>query len=201
MKKTLHLGLIIILICLTFSVSYALYTFVKTLPELDGNVGHLEFSSELYKGQDFDFDGIIDIDESGEEIYNPLATGITLTNIYPSQVLTYRLNIQNTGSTIMSFKLELDEGISSNQNLKVFSIKCNDTPFFLYNVSSSNKIFYEYEGKILPNESTYVDIKITFETYDVLQENGINLTFEEYQTYQGISIPTTNLFNTVGVSV
>jgi len=93
------------LISLLFSVSlliisiFGWFTFKASKDNLIITTGNMEVSVILYKGQDFDKDGLLDVDENGNEIFNQVDTtqDNLIEGLSPNDYVTLKLQVDNIG--------------------------------------------------------------------------------------------------------
>lgn len=98
--------IVLSVILLIFSVSllvfsiFAWFTNRTTLSNLIITTGNVEVSALLYKWDDFDYDGILDIDQYGEEIFTEVDTSQSylVAGLNPGDTVTFTLYAENIGN-------------------------------------------------------------------------------------------------------
>lgn len=101
MKKLMFsiISLAVSFVLLIYSV-YAWFSYRTTIDNIIITTGNMEITAELYKGQDFDLDGILDVDENNNEIFVLVnnTEGFLLENLNPNEIVTFKIHAENAGS-------------------------------------------------------------------------------------------------------
>ena len=170
----------------------------------------------IEKGIDFNRDGILDVDNSGNRIFEELEKTsrsaeqiivLDFENISPSEVFTWRITVLNKGDVAgyvyANFYEDIDftDGLSKEEEfLKFMSISTivedsNGNKIvskkYLNGLSCDTVLFGGTDNELVQlGESIQLEFMITFELFDDLVLNGVCEESErdEYQKLQGKSL-------------
>ena len=230
MKKRLLLNIvsIILVIALATSTAYAWW--------LTGNFGKglsirsAKISSKITveKGQDYNFDGNLDVDQNGAEIFHEVDVTdkgeeqilvLNFENIIPTEIHTWRITVENKGDAAgyvyatLFEEIDLTDDISQEEELiKYMSISTivsdpngNDVvnKIYFYNINSDQVLFGGTDDDIVESsKSIQIVFQIQLEAFDDLVLNGICTEDdrEEYFNLQGKTISESFKFLDVSLS-
>ena len=167
----------------------------------------------LEKGIDFNNDGILDVDESGNRIFEKITTTtrgveqvviLDMNGIIPSEVFTYRVTVLNKGDVAgyvyanLYEDIDFTDGVSKEEEfLKYMSISTVITDSngnktvnkkYINGLTSDTILFGGTEKELVQLEqSIQIEFMITFEVFDVLVSKGICNEDDRshYQSIQG----------------
>ena len=167
----------------------------------------------IEKGIDFNRDGILDVDNSGNRIFEELEKTsrsaeqiivLDFENIIPSEVFTWRITVLNKGDVAgyvyanLYEDIDFTDGLSKEEEfLKYMSIstiiedsqgnKIENKKYF-NGLTSDTVLFGGTENELVQlGESIQIEFMITFELFDDLVLNGICEESDRanYQNLQG----------------
>lgn len=199
------ISLVCILLLLTTTV-YAWWITSDSIPDVIITTAKMESEIALYKGVDFNYDGILDVDSSGEDIYSPKLeeptfdfrniseTGvITPHSVIPTEIHTWKVVVTNKGDAVGLVSMNLvvqDDHLK--EIFKYFILIVEEKEYYLNEVFSNGvKSIYDSQDGINPDATKEFVIKFELVDYNVLAEKGYtNISLSEYQSIQGQSIFT-----------
>jgi hypothetical protein len=157
---------ILSIISLLFSVSllvyavFAWFTFRTEKGSFIITTGNVKVSATLYKGQDFDFDGFVDVDETGTDIYTLVDTeqSSLLSDINPGDIVTFKLHIVNEGS------------LDGQLTVKFSDFEGDLAPVMIYDdgdLSEGDRL-YGNEAEVIATSGTVIAAGETGNTYDFI---------------------------------
>lgn len=204
MKKILvkNLFSLLLVVCLLTSTVYAWWIKSDSISDIKVVTAKMESEIALYKGIDFNYDGLLDLDANGNELFtdklesnnfdfrNITKDGsVTNHSIIPTEIHTWKVVVTNKGNAVglVSMKLVVEDE-SLKDIFKYFVLIVEDKQYFLNEVFENNVVtIYESDTQIKPNESNEYIIQFELLEYSVLEEKGYtNISYEEYQSLQGI---------------
>ena len=179
------------------------------------------------KGQDFNSDGNLDLDNLGEPIYNVVnktnkgkeqVLVLDFGSIIPSEVFTWRITVLNKGDVsgyvyaTLFEEIDFTDGLSKEEELLKFmsisTVVTNGEEVYVnkkyFNGLTSETILFGGTDNELVNrdESIQIEFKITFETFKDLVEAGVcdEQDYAEYQALQGKKMPESFKFLDISLS-
>ena len=182
----------------------------------------------LEKGLDFNYDGILDVDGSGEKLFEEVMETnkgkeqvviLKFDSIMPSEVYTWRVTVQNKGDVAgyvyatLYEDIDFSDGISKEEEfLKFMSISSKVTDSEgntvvvkkYFNTSTNETVLFGGTDNDLVQlgESIQIEFMITFENIDDLIEKGICEETDKvnYQSLQGKVFETSFKFLDISLS-
>lgn len=194
-KFNIFILIAIILVCIIMSLAWFLNlwkTDKKTF-----RAGHIDSIVKLYRGNDFDQDGYLDVDDADNEQYTlidttegkeaPIYMNIKENSIFPSQIYTYKAEIENNGDIDGEVQISLEYQLEKMPMLKLLSISNKDGVKQYLGANTNSAIVYS--GDLISclagqNVGNFI-IHINVEDREDLIKQGVNITEEEYQNLQG----------------
>lgn len=129
MKKSLIFSItsLVVAICVAAGTLFAWFTGGDAAYELQFSIAVVDMKLILYRIDDFDLDGVPDLDADGnyitktifdtseatsdEQIQEAMKTGDSIENFMPSQVYTYRLDVYNSGDVDSFLNLNMTTNV------------------------------------------------------------------------------------------
>ena len=181
----------------------------------------------IEKGQDFNNDGNLDLDNLGEPIYEVVdktnkgteqVLVLDFGTIIPSEVFTWKITVLNKGDVsgyvyaTLFEEIDFTDGLSKEEELlKYMSISTVITDGdevtinkkYFNGLNSETILFGGTDNELVErDQSIQIEFKITFETFDALLDAGIcgEQDYAEYQTLQGKKMPESFKFLDISLS-
>lgn len=179
------------------------------------------------KGQDFNSDGNLDLDNLGEPIYNVVnktnkgkeqVLVLDFGSIIPSEVFTWRITVLNKGDVsgyvyaTLFEEIDFTDGLSKEEELLKFmsisTVVTNGEEVYVnkkyFNgLTSETILFGGTDNELVErDQSIQIEFKITFETFKDLVEAGVcdEQDYAEYQALQGKKMPESFKFLDISLS-
>lgn len=179
------------------------------------------------KGQDFNSDGNLDLDNLGEPIYNVVnktnkgkeqVLVLDFGSIIPSEVFTWRITVLNEGDVsgyvyaTLFEEIDFTDGLSKEEELLKFmsisTVVTNGEEVYVnkkyFNgLTSETILFGGTDNELVErDQSIQIEFKITFETFKDLVEAGVcdEQDYAEYQALQGKKMPESFKFLDISLS-
>lgn len=226
----ISIAIVLILAIAVGTVSYAWFVQGLLSDKFKFTVAYVETKVTLYRGQDNNRDGVLERDGAGESIFeelgdslsgeimrdadgNPLLdadgkyiydqsarVSLDVMDIMPSQVSTYKIQIQNTGDVRGTVKAEITIHLDEfGKGIDVLSAKMNnkDKQYFgncyetdiigvkkqVVKIIDNLELDFSKGDKVNPESIGIYEIRIEFETLKDLIAAGIMITEQEYNDY------------------
>lgn len=210
MKKTIinNIFTILLITALLVTTVYAWWIKSDSVSNVQIVTAKMESEIALYKGIDFNYDGLLDLDSDNNEKYTKKLTGesfdfrnvdvngnVTSHNVMPTEIHTWKIVVTNKGNAIGLVSMKLLVQTDELKNVfKYFALTVNGEKYYLNDVFNKNVVnIYEGQDEIRPNESKEFIVQFELLTYEELEEQGYtNISFEEYQSIQGKSLLVSN---------
>lgn len=175
MKKRLifHSILLFSLLTLLIAASFAWFiSFNNQIENILVTTGNIQMSAKLYQMSDFNLDGILDVDENGNNIATEISS-INISNMNPGEQYTYRLDVTNAGNIDGSLSLTLSDFSGSLSDVLYIDVinPSGVQKKFLYNFTQNLLIFDKFS--LIINETDNILFKIKFATVSELNNNSI----------------------------
>ena len=181
----------------------------------------------IEKGQDFNNDGNLDLDNLGEPIYEVVdktnkgteqVLVLDFGTIIPSEVFTWKITVLNKGDVsgyvyaTLFEEIDFTDGLSKEEELlKYMSISTVITDGdevtinkkYFNGLNSETILFGGTDNELVErDQSIQIEFKITFETFDALLDAGIcdEQDYAEYQALQGKKMPESFKFLDISLS-
>lgn len=181
----------------------------------------------IEKGQDFNNDGNLDLDNLGEPIYEVVdktnkgteqVLVLDFGTIIPSEVFTWKITVLNKGDVsgyvyaTLFEEIDFTDGLSKEEELlKYMSISTVITDGdevtinkkYFNGLNSETILFGGTDNELVErDQSIQIEFKITFETFDALLAAGIcgEQDYAEYQALQGKKMPESFKFLDISLS-
>ena len=181
----------------------------------------------IEKGQDFNNDGNLDLDNLGEPIYEVVdktnkgteqVLVLDFGTIIPSEVFTWKITVLNKGDVsgyvyaTLFEEIDFTDGLSKEEELlKYMSIstvitdgdKVTINKKYFNGLNSETILFGGTDNELVErDQSIQIEFKITFETFDALLDAGIcgEQDYVEYQALQGKKMPESFKFLDISLS-
>ena len=181
----------------------------------------------IEKGQDFNNDGNLDLDNLGEPIYEVVdktnkgteqVLVLDFGTIIPSEVFTWKITVLNKGDVsgyvyaTLFEEIDFTDGLSKEEELlKYMSISTVITDGdevtinkkYFNGLNSETILFGGTDNELVErDQSIQIEFKITFETFEALLDAGIcgEQDCAEYQALQGKKMPESFKFLDISLS-
>ena len=181
----------------------------------------------IEKGQDFNKDGNLDLDNLGEPIYEVVdktnkgteqVLVLDFGTIIPSEVFTWKITVLNKGDVsgyvyaTLFEEIDFTDGLSKEEELlKYMSISTVITDGdevtinkkYFNGLNSETILFGGTDNELVErDQSIQIEFKITFETFEALLDAGIcgEQDYAEYQALQGKKMPESFKFLDISLS-
>lgn len=181
----------------------------------------------IEKGQDFNNDGNLDLDNLGEPIYEVVdktnkgteqVLVLDFGTIIPSEVFTWKITVLNKGDVsgyvyaTLFEEIDFTDGLSKEEELlKYMSISTVITDGdevtinkkYFNGLNSETILFGGTDNELVErDQSIQIEFKITFETFDALLDAGIcgEQDYVEYQALRGKKMPESFKFLDISLS-
>ena len=181
----------------------------------------------IEKGQDFNNDGNLDLDNLGEPIYEVVdktnkgteqVLVLDFGTIIPSEVFTWKITVLNKGDVsgyvyaTLFEEIDFTDGLSKEEELlKYMSISTVITDGdevtinkkYFNGLNSETILFGGTDNELVErDQSIQIEFKITFETFEALLDARIcgEQDYAEYQTLQGKKMPESFKFLDISLS-
>lgn len=151
--------LILSLVSLIAAV-YAWFTENININNIIITTGNVDVAAELYRGKDFDKDGVLDTDINGQDIIEP-AVEFNLTDLCPGDIALYRLKVTNTGdyNGLLTVVFSGYEG-----GLQYVLVSAANQRYTAGSITAVSDI------QLVKNSSADIDIILRFATLDELRQ-------------------------------
>jgi hypothetical protein len=180
--------LVLSLLMLAYSV-YAWFTNRVAVTNIIIKTGNIDVEAELYIGQDYDYDGVVDIDENGDEIYLPLNNYKTqgeplqlVSGLNPGDIVSFKLWIKNVGTIdgmLGVYFGGFDGGLKDVMTLySVNGTKTGDNGGYIGGFSE-RELIYSAPEKLRPEQESEVYFQLKFASLDELKALNPD-TFSQY---------------------
>lgn len=172
------------------------------LVKVEFTAAYVDMKVGLYLGNDFDRDGILDTLDDGTDSYSVIFAdvnadeiiepyGIIISNLLPTQVVSYMLEVSNLGdvNSKMALLWSSEDKLNTLLSVTAYYIDNNGAKqysdkVFLYDTPNANNVIIE-DVPLLLEDKQEIYLQIKLETLESLQSNGINITESDYQRLLG----------------
>lgn len=188
------------------SVIYAWFLADRRIFDVEFESAYVDMSLYLFKVQDYDRNGIPDLFFNGEDYEEILvdissAKHIFIDNMLPSQILTYKIILENNSEIDCEAKLNIS-GLTGNLK-DVLSIEAYSAENSAMQEIHGEKIFLAGKHNVLiideipvnSKESASIYIKIAFESLQSLQAQSLFLGYSDLNDFveQTFSLSSINV--------
>ena len=210
MKRTIinNLLSILLVVALLVTTVYAWWMEYDSVTNVNIVTAKMESEIVLYKGIDFNYDGLLDLDSEGDEMFTTKLTSdcfdfrnvdvngnVTAHNVIPTEIHTWKIVVTNKGNAVGLVNMKLVVQDEELKNVfKYFALTVDGERYYLNDVFNKGIVnIYSGKDEIRPNESR--EFIIQFELLDYSELEGLeytNISLEEYQEIQGKSLLISN---------